>query len=84
MLPIHCVALPCHTHHTALIAGDPSDHTPDKCGPLSPWNAPCTRALFNGLARVVVQAGLQAGTIVLTASGPGLRTASISIPVGQA
>ena len=35
--------------------GDPSDHTPDKCGVMSPWNAPCTRASFKGLSRLVVQ-----------------------------
>jgi len=50
--------------------GDPSCHEPDKAS---------YRSLFNGLARVIVQATTQAGAILLSASSPGLSSASITI-----
>lgn len=38
-----------------------------------------TRSLFNGLAQVIVQAGITAGSLDLTASAPGLRSARLSL-----
>lgn len=52
--------------------GDPADHTPDKA---------TYRLAFNGLARVLVQAGFQTGTAQLTATSPGINPASINIDV---
>jgi len=49
--------------------GDPSCHEPDKAS---------TRSAFNGYARAVVQSTSQAGTVVVTASSPGLTSASVS------
>jgi beta-galactosidase len=43
--------------------GDPASHEP---------NQGTTRSLFNGLAQVIVQTGVEAGTITLRASSPGL------------
>ena len=51
--------------------GDPSSHEPDKA---------TRRRAFGGWCQVLVQAGREAGEIVLTASGPGLRTARLVIP----
>jgi len=53
--------------------GDPTSHEPEK-GP--------TRNLFNGLAQVIVQSQRDsAGTIVLTATAPGLKPAVIRLDV---
>ena len=61
-------------------SGNPSDHTPDKCGPLSPWAAPCVRPAWMGLGRVLVRSvRLSAGAVVLTAASPGLQGANITI-----
>lgn len=58
--------------------GNPNDHSPDK-----PFNMPdgVTRPAFNGLCRVIVQAGTSAGSITLSAASPGLAPASIDVPV---
>lgn len=58
--------------------GNPNDHSPDK-----PVNMPggVYRSAFNGLARVIVQAGTTAGSILLQATSPGLTSASITVPV---
>ena len=52
--------------------GDPSSHEPDKSH---------RRRAFNGWCQVLVQAGREAGEITLTASGAGLLSATLSIPV---
>ena len=51
--------------------GDPSSHEPDKAS---------QRSAFNGLCQVIVQAGLTAGDIVLTAESDGLQPAELVIP----
>ncbi len=51
--------------------GNPSSHEPDKAN---------RRRTFNGLAQVIVQAGQEAGEIVLTAGSPGLLPARLVIP----
>jgi beta-galactosidase len=48
--------------------GDPSSHEPDKAS---------RRRLFNGLAMAVVQAPAKAGEIRVTASAPGLESATV-------
>jgi beta-galactosidase len=53
-----------------LGSGDPSNHEPDKG---------TQRHAFNGLVRAIVQAGQQAGTIVLEATSPGLTSAKLEI-----
>jgi len=50
--------------------GDPASHEKDKG---------TSRSLFNGLARVVVKGTTTAGTITLTASSSGLKSASVQI-----
>jgi beta-galactosidase len=50
--------------------GDPGSHEPDKAS---------ERRLFNGLAQVIVQTTHDAGPIVLRATAPGLREASITL-----
>ena len=50
--------------------GDPSSHEPDKATTWSVWN---------GLARAIVQATDAPGTITLTASADGLKSASVTI-----
>ena len=55
--------------------GDPSCHESD----IEPH-----RSLFNGLAMVIIQTTGEAGTVELTASGDGLKPATISIPVKAA
>jgi len=50
--------------------GDPSSHEPDKAN---------YRSAFNGLARVIVQSNLTPGNINLSASSPGLTSASITV-----
>jgi beta-galactosidase len=50
--------------------GDPSSHEPDKAS---------QRKVFNGFAQVIVQGGRQRGTIELTASSPGLKSATVKI-----
>eukprot|EP01126_Amoeba_proteus_P038785 TRINITY_DN4058_c0_g1_i3.p1 TRINITY_DN4058_c0_g1~~TRINITY_DN4058_c0_g1_i3.p1 ORF type:complete len:350 (+),score=46.19 TRINITY_DN4058_c0_g1_i3:369-1418(+) len=52
--------------------GDPSDHYPDQGN---------QRRLWNGLARVIVLANRRdvAGTLIVTASSPGLGSATVSI-----
>ena len=57
--------------------GDPSSHERDK--PAD--GAHGARSAWNGLARVVVQAAAQTGTITLTASAPGLASGKLEIPV---
>lgn len=51
--------------------GDPSSHEPDKSN---------RRRAFQGWCQVLVQAGREAGDIVLTASGRGLLPATLTIP----
>jgi beta-galactosidase len=57
--------------------GDPSSHEPDRVAPGSkdPWK----RKAFNGLCMVLVQAGADAGAIAVTASAPGLTSATASL-----
>ena len=50
--------------------GDPSSHEPDKAMQRSAWN---------GLARVVVQTTDKPGSITITASSPGLKSASVTV-----
>jgi len=50
--------------------GDPSCHEPDKG---------TTRSAFNGLARALVQATDQAGTIQVRATAPGLNPGSTTV-----
>jgi beta-galactosidase len=50
--------------------GDPSSHEPDKAD---------RRHAFNGHCLVIVQAGVRAGRIVLTAASPGLAPARVVI-----
>jgi hypothetical protein len=50
--------------------GDPSCHEPDKGS---------RRALFNGLAQVIVQSTAKPGGITLTATSPGLRSATATL-----
>lgn len=50
--------------------GDPSSYESDK----ATWRTP-----FGGLARAIVQAGAQPGTVVLTASADGLGSAQVSV-----
>ena len=57
--------------------GDPSSHERDK--PAD--GAHGARSAWNGLARVVVQAAAETGTITLTASAPGLTSGKLEIPV---
>jgi beta-galactosidase len=52
--------------------GDPSSHDPDKA---------TQRHAFNGLCLAVVQAGDRMGTLKLTASSPGLKSAEIEVAV---
>lgn len=53
--------------------GDPNSHEDEKGK---------TRRLFNGLAQLIVQSDWDSqGTIQIVASAPGLRSASLSIPV---
>lgn len=52
--------------------GDPLSHEPHQGS---------SHALWMGLARVWLRAGLEPGEITLRASAPGLRPASITIPV---
>jgi beta-galactosidase len=54
--------------------GDPSSHEPDKCSPGT-WQ----RSLFNGKCQVLVQAGIQAGEMKLSATSPGLESATTII-----
>ncbi len=51
--------------------GNPSSHDPDKA---------TRRRAFNGLAQVIVQAGHEAGEIILSAQSPGLLPARLVIP----
>eukprot|EP01062_Namystynia_karyoxenos_P078830 TRINITY_DN817_c2_g1_i2.p1 TRINITY_DN817_c2_g1~~TRINITY_DN817_c2_g1_i2.p1 ORF type:complete len:932 (+),score=288.83 TRINITY_DN817_c2_g1_i2:121-2796(+) len=57
--------------------GDPSSHEADK--PDSDTSA--SRSAWNGLARVVLQSGAQAGALKLSASADGLKGAAITVPV---
>jgi beta-galactosidase len=50
--------------------GDPSCHEPDHA---------TERSAFNGLAMVLVQSRAQAGEIRLTATAPGLASATVAI-----
>ncbi len=50
--------------------GDPSDHEPDKAS---------QRHAFNGHCLAVVQSNGRTGAVVLTATSPGLRSATISL-----
>ena len=59
--------------------GNPNDHSPDK--PDSMPGGGVSRPAFNGLCRVIVQAGTSAGTITLSAASPGLTPATIEVPV---
>lgn len=59
--------------------GNPNDHSPDKPVNMPPGGV--TRPAFNGLCRVIVQAGTAPGAITLSVSSPGLTGATISVPV---
>jgi beta-galactosidase len=50
--------------------GDPTSHEPDRAA---------TRKTFNGLAQAILQVEPAAGEISVTASGPGLRPATIRL-----
>lgn len=52
--------------------GDPSSHEPDKASGRSVWH---------GLARVILQTTRTPGTVTLTATSPGLTSASIQLVV---
>ena len=53
--------------------GNPNSHEDEKGK---------TRQLFNGLAQLIVQSNFESkGSLKVTASAPGLKTASVSIPV---
>lgn len=55
--------------------GDPNSHEDEKGS---------TRKLFNGLAQLIVQSRFESqGALRIAASAPGLKTASVSIPVRQ-
>jgi beta-galactosidase len=55
--------------------GDPSCHEPDKAG---------KRSAFNGLAMAIVQGAKEPGDIRVTASSPGLESATTTIGVAPA
>eukprot|EP00930_Biecheleria_cincta_P096197 TRINITY_DN88076_c0_g1_i1.p1 TRINITY_DN88076_c0_g1~~TRINITY_DN88076_c0_g1_i1.p1 ORF type:complete len:916 (-),score=104.18 TRINITY_DN88076_c0_g1_i1:7-2703(-) len=57
--------------------GDPSNHEPDK--PESPRSA--THSIWNGRARILMQATHKPGDVTLQAEGAGLEKASLTIPV---
>ena len=59
--------------------GDPSSHEPDKY-----LSGAYQRRLFNGKCQVIVQATKEAGTISLTASSAGLKSATVSVSAGAA
>ena len=46
----------------------------------TPWS----RSLFNGLAQAIVRASDRPGTLTVTASAPGLESATLAIPVRRA
>src|SRR5207237_5914030 len=50
--------------------GDPTCHEPDKGS---------SRSLFRGLAQVIVQTTTVPGEIMLTASSPGMRSATLKL-----
>jgi beta-galactosidase len=52
--------------------GNPSDHDPDRAN---------DRNAFNGHCIAIIQAGLRAETLQLTASSPGLAPASVTFQV---
>jgi beta-galactosidase len=56
--------------------GDPNSHEPEQ-----PTADGARRRLYNGLAQVIVQSGLGAGLLTLTARAPGLAPAVARIPV---
>jgi beta-galactosidase len=58
--------------------GDPLCHEPDQIVP--PSTEPWRRSTFHGLAQIIVQAGTDAGDLVLTATADGLQAASLKIP----
>jgi len=63
-----------------LANGDPADHVPDKVGdPDLPYGGVWLRAAFNGLARAIVQGTQTPGSILVSASSPGLLSASLTI-----
>lgn len=57
-------------HLAGVGNGDPSDHDPDKAS---------KRHAFNGHCLAVVQSESTAGTVTLTASAPGLQSATITL-----
>lgn len=54
--------------------GNPNCHEPEKGN---------KRSLFNGLAQVIIQTTEGAGEVTLTATTPGLKSATITIPVNR-
>lgn len=54
--------------------GNPNSHEPEKGN---------KRSLFNGLAQVIVQSMEGSGIVTLTATTPGIKSATITIPVNQ-
>lgn len=55
--------------------GNPNCHEPEKGN---------KRSLFNGLAQVIIQQGTgDSGEVVLTATAPGLKSATLTIPVNR-
>jgi beta-galactosidase len=54
--------------------GDPSCHEPDKAS---------KRSAFNGYCMAVLQAGEKAGSVTLTATSPGLTSATVVLKTGE-
>lgn len=54
--------------------GDPNCHEPEKGN---------RRSLFNGLAQVIIQAEEGTGEVLLTATAPGLKSVTLTIPVNK-
>jgi beta-galactosidase len=56
--------------------GDPSCHEADVVIGIADWK----RRVFNGLAQIVIQAGIEPGELKLSALSEGLETATLSVP----
>lgn len=54
--------------------GDPNCHEPEKGN---------RRSLFNGLAQVIIQAEEGTGEVLFTATAPGLKSVTLTIPVNK-
>jgi beta-galactosidase len=64
-----------------LANGNPSDHTPDKVGlPELGYGGVWARPAFMGLARALVQSAAgKPGSVVLTATSPGLLAGNLTL-----